>query len=162
MTISTTPTMPPMPTIMMRLDQRGERGDRDVDFFFVEVGDLVEHLIERAGLLTDRDHLHDHRRERPSISMRGSAMFLPSLMRWRAYMMALVDDHVAGGLGHDLERVENGDAGLEQSAERAGEARDRDLRSTAPMIGSFRIDPVDDRFRRRACGTCRRTRPPCR
>src|SRR5690606_30196948 len=33
-----------------RLEQRGERADRDVDFFLVEVRNLVEHLIERARL----------------------------------------------------------------------------------------------------------------
>ena len=40
-----------------------EAGDRDVDLVLVEVGDLVEHRVERAGLLADADHLHDHRRE---------------------------------------------------------------------------------------------------
>ena len=46
-----------------RLDQRRQRVDRRLDLLVVEVGDLVEHLVERAGLLTDRHHLHDHRRE---------------------------------------------------------------------------------------------------
>ena len=46
-----------------RLDQRRQRVDGRGDLLVVEVGDLVEHLVERAGLLTDRDHLHDHRRE---------------------------------------------------------------------------------------------------
>ena len=34
-----------------------------VDLVLVEVGDLGEHRLERAGLLADGDHLHDHRRE---------------------------------------------------------------------------------------------------
>ena len=61
--MSTTPTMPPMPTIMIGSMQARQRGDGDVDLLFVEVGDLVEHRVERAGLLADADHLHDHRRE---------------------------------------------------------------------------------------------------
>ena len=37
--------------------------DRVVDLFLVELGDLVEHRVERARLLADADHLDDHRRE---------------------------------------------------------------------------------------------------
>ena len=61
--MSTTPTVPPMPTIITGSMRLVSAGDRDVDLFLVEVGDLVEHGVERAGLLADADHLHDHRRE---------------------------------------------------------------------------------------------------
>ena len=47
-------------------------------------------------------------------------------------MMRLLDDHVAGGLGDDVERVEDGHAGREQRAERAREARDGDLAQHGP------------------------------
>ena len=40
------------------------------DLFVVEVGDLVEHLVESAGLLADGDHLHEHRREHLALGER--------------------------------------------------------------------------------------------
>src|SRR5262245_40044092 len=43
-----------------RLDQGRHGGDRGVDLVLVEVGDLLQHLVHRAGLLADADHLHDH------------------------------------------------------------------------------------------------------
>ena len=43
--------------------RREQRAHRDVDFFVVEVGDLGQHLVQAAGLLADRDHRDDHRRE---------------------------------------------------------------------------------------------------
>ena len=55
--------MPPRNTIMSGSISDGQRGDRGVDLVVVEVGDLVEHRVHRAGLLADADHLHDHRRE---------------------------------------------------------------------------------------------------
>ena len=57
------PTMPPSTHDQQRLDERGQGVDGGLDLLVVEVGDLVEHLVERAGLLADRHHLHDHRRE---------------------------------------------------------------------------------------------------
>ena len=47
-------------------------------------------------------------------------MFLPSLISARAYMMRFLDDHVAGGLGDDLERVEDGNAGLRAACRACG------------------------------------------
>ena len=76
-----------------------QRGDGDVDLFLVEVGDLVEHLIERAGLLADADHLHDHRREDLGLEQRlGHVLAFADPLR-ATYMMRLLDDDVAGGLG---------------------------------------------------------------
>src|SRR6266571_491949 len=43
-----------------RLDHAGEGGHRRVYLVVVEVGDLAEHLIHRAGRLADADHLHHH------------------------------------------------------------------------------------------------------
>ena len=40
-----------------------ERSDERLDFFFVKIRDLLEHLIERAGGLADADHLNRHFRE---------------------------------------------------------------------------------------------------
>ena len=46
-----------------RLDERRELLGRRLDLLVVELGDLLEHRVERAGVLTDRHHLHDHGRE---------------------------------------------------------------------------------------------------
>ena len=59
--------------------QRRQRVDRRLDLLVVEVGDLVEHLVERAGLLTDRHHLHDHRREHRVLLERLRASGSPRL-----------------------------------------------------------------------------------
>src|SRR3712207_6975529 len=37
--------------------------DRRLDLLVVEVGDAVEHVVDGAGLLAHRQHLHDHRWE---------------------------------------------------------------------------------------------------
>ena len=57
------PMMPPRNGDHQRLDERGQRLGRRLDLLVVELGDLVQHRVERAGVLTDRHHLHDHRRE---------------------------------------------------------------------------------------------------
>ncbi len=81
--MSTTPTVPPMPTIMAGSMRLVSAATATSDLLLVEVGDLVEHGVERAGLLADADHLHDHRRGRRWSPASGPAMFLPSLMRRR-------------------------------------------------------------------------------
>ncbi len=54
-------------------------------------------------------------------------MFSPSLIAWRTCMMPDSRITLPDGLRADLERVEDGDAGLEQRAERAREAGHGDL-----------------------------------
>src|SRR5664280_1504193 len=46
-----------------RLDQRGQRLGRGLNLLVVELGNLAEHGVKSAGVLTDRHHLHDHGRE---------------------------------------------------------------------------------------------------
>src|SRR4029453_14005974 len=45
------------------LEQGREGGDGGVAFAVEEVRDLGKHAVERAGILADADHVHDHRRE---------------------------------------------------------------------------------------------------
>src|SRR5450759_1181269 len=45
------------------LHELHEAGDRVVDLFLGELRDLVQRRIEGTRLLSDPDHLHDHRRE---------------------------------------------------------------------------------------------------
>ena len=73
-------------------------------------------------------------------------------------MIAFLDDHVAGGLGDDLERVEDRHAGREQRAERAREARDGDLPQHRAHDRELEHELVEELLPvRRAC-RCRRRR----
>ena len=54
-----------------------ERGCR-VDFVLVEIADLVQHLVQGAGLLADADHLYHHVGENPRLPQ-GLDDRLPSL-----------------------------------------------------------------------------------
>src|SRR5438552_7544818 len=65
------------------LDDRGERLNARVDLVLVEIGDLAEHLVELTGLLTDLDHLTDHRREDGILGER--------LAHWHALLYSLHD-----------------------------------------------------------------------
>ena len=53
----------PMTTSSDRLDQRDEPRHLGLDFLVVELGQAVEHLLQRAGGLPDFDHLDGHVRE---------------------------------------------------------------------------------------------------
>src|SRR5688572_12296890 len=44
-----------------RFEEREQARYRNVDLLLVEVRNLAEHRVERAGCLTDSDHLDDHR-----------------------------------------------------------------------------------------------------
>src|SRR5712692_2349893 len=46
-----------------RLHQLHQARHRVVDLFLVELGNFVEHSVQRARLLANADHLHDHRWE---------------------------------------------------------------------------------------------------
>src|SRR5207249_6724523 len=90
------------------------------------VGDADQELVELAGRLADRDHLHGEGWEDAGTRER--------LGDPRALAHADLDlaerarDHlVAGDLLHDAERLQHGDAALQQRAERTREARDLHL-----------------------------------
>ena len=141
----TTPTVPPHAHHQHRLDEARHRGDGDVDFIFVEVGDLVEHRIERARLFAHADHLNDHRREDARLheGLRHVLAFgdLEPRVEDR-----LFDGDVPGGLRDYFERVENGDAGAEQRSERSSEPRDGDLAEHRPHDRQLEHRLVDASF----------------
>ena len=117
------PTMTPRTTIITGSMRREQRAHRDVHFLVVEVGDLGEHLVQAAGLLADGDHRDHHRREDLGLLQRAGDG-LTAGDRVAGLHHRVVDDPVAGGLGGDLEAVEDRHAGADQGAERPGEAGD--------------------------------------
>ena len=95
--ISMPPTVPPRTDHHERLEHRGERLDRRVDLVVVEVRDLREHALHRAGLFADRDHLHHHAREDAGLAERlGDGLALRD--RGPDVVERVLDDHVAGRL----------------------------------------------------------------
>src|SRR5690606_14405830 len=88
-----------------RLDERREAVDGRLHLLIIEFGDLLEELLESAGLLADRDHARHHRREdlalRERLSQRLSLLDALARLVDRAR-----DDAVSARLGDDLERAE--------------------------------------------------------
>src|SRR5262249_40400883 len=131
-------TMPPMTTPRVKIMNRPGRLAKaanpegaaapveSADLVLVELGDLVEHRVERTGLLADADHLHDHVREHLGVAERldqGLTAF---------HALARLDDDVlndgvAGGPRRDVEALEDRDARGGQGRERPAEPGHRDL-----------------------------------
>ncbi len=109
-----------------RFEQRSQRIDCVADFLLVELGDLEQHGIQRAGFLADRDHLHDHVRKQTGLPhreiqlMSDSDVFADALDR-------LVIDRTAGGGRYGIKRLDQGNAGFEGDAESAGKTRNSRL-----------------------------------
>jgi hypothetical protein len=115
--------------------KRGHARDRGVDLVLVEVGDLLQHLVHRAGLLADADHLVTiDGNTAVSAERAGHVEALGDL--GARVLDGRGDDGVAGGLGADVERVEDRHARGEQRAQRAGEAGDDDLAQHGPITGT--------------------------
>ena len=121
------PTTPPRTAIMSGSISVSRPGDRGVDFFLVEVGNLREHRVERAGRLADVDHLHDHRREHVGLAQRRRDRFRRARCSTRVFwiassMMALPAVRAVMSRPSRIGTPER-----EQRRERAAEPRDRDL-----------------------------------
>ena len=54
------PTIRPRTTTIIGSSRLTRPSTSTVDFFVVDVGDLVEHGVEGAGLLADVDHVDHH------------------------------------------------------------------------------------------------------
>jgi hypothetical protein len=100
------PMMPPRDGDHERFDQAGERFGGRLDLGVVEVRDLVQHRVDRAGVLADGEHLHDHRREHRVLGQRPGERFAPAhalLHRGRGP----AQHHVAAGLPYDLQALQD-------------------------------------------------------
>ncbi len=126
--------MPPMSdpstTIISGSMRRRELLGGRLDLLVVELRDLLEHRVERAGVLTDRHHLHHHRREdrvlrqRPGQRVPATAPTpgRPS-SRARSTRLPLVSPTMSRAC-----RMRH--AGVDHGAEVAREAGDGDLAGT--------------------------------
>ena len=76
--ITMVPMMKPSTTIMIGSSRLIRLFDQDVDFLVVEVGDLVEHGVEVAGLFADVDHVDHHVVDQPALLAAAAAMVSPS------------------------------------------------------------------------------------
>jgi hypothetical protein len=118
--ISTTPTMPPTPTMIGR---RAGGPATAMSVSSSKVGDFVEHLIG-APVCLHRNHLRPCPEDLVSARLGHIA---PSLIRWRA--RAAFDDHVAAGLAKS-QRIGSA-LRLQQRAERRVKRATAILRNTA-------------------------------
>ncbi len=81
-----------------RLEDRRQRLDGRGDLVLVEVGDLRQHRVERAGLLAHADHVADHAREDRGLLERVGDR-AAALHRLDDVGHRVLDDAVARGLG---------------------------------------------------------------
>src|SRR5450830_518947 len=126
------------------LEDGRQRLDTRVDLVLVEVGDLAEHGVERAGLLAHRDHLRDHGREHAHVFERFGDR-LPLLHALLHVDHGLLYDGVAGRLAGDLDGLQNRHAGGDERAQRAREARHGQLaHDLADAHGDTQLDAVPD------------------
>src|SRR2546423_5122885 len=136
-----------------RLDERQKARDGRVNFLFVEVCDLAEHGIERAGLFADADHLRNHVGEYVARAQRLDER-LAALNAHANLVYRLFENDVSGGARSDVERLEDGHARRKKRRERAREARDGDLAKDGPDNRNFQEQPVNQSvaFRRLVVG----------
>src|SRR4051794_27910908 len=84
------------------LDQRGQRLGGRLDFLVIEVGDLLEHLVESTCVLTHGHHLRDHRgKDRVRPKGRGDRLTLADAFLDVAGRAG--QDDVAGGVSNHVE-----------------------------------------------------------
>src|SRR5438874_5933326 len=104
-----------------RFHQTGERVDRVVDLRLEEVRDFAEHGIERAGLLPDRHHLHDHVGEDVGFLHRGGQAS-PGANLPLDFLGGHRVDVISGSAADRVERLDQRHARREHDGERPGPA----------------------------------------
>src|ERR1700722_20208849 len=126
-----------------RFQQRRHGRHGVIHFFVVVVGDLQQHFRQGAGLFADVHHADNHRRENAgSFQRRGDGFaFLHAFMDCAH---RVTDDDVAGSFLHDGQRLQERHAAADESAERAREARDRNLADHRPEHRHFQFEFVPD------------------
>ena len=141
-----------------------------LDLLVVEVGQAVQHLLQRAGRLADLDHLHGHVREHRRAPQRRGEATRPRAPaapppRARSAMKRLPDR-----LERDVERVHQRDAAAEQRRQRPRHLRrSRTCCDARPDARHAQHQPVEPRLlprpphprgERRPCGRRSRQQEP--
>ncbi len=109
-----------------RFDQRDEPLHVGRDLLVVEVGDGVQHLLERAGRLADFGHLDGHVGENAARLERRRER-LPFAHARRHDLELAGDVLIADRPGRDVERVDERQAAAEQRRQRPRHLRRREL-----------------------------------
>src|SRR5262249_50655477 len=101
-----------------RLEQADQGLDEDVDFLVVDVGNLVEHGVQVAGLLADIHHVDDHVVHEPAFFERLRDGFALA-DRFVNLLVHALEDGIHARLAHDRQRFQDGHAGAYQGAQGA-------------------------------------------
>ena len=102
--MATNPTMTPMKTMTMRLEETGEALQLDVELPVVERGRRRELRVERSRLLADPEHLAGRTREQPGPGeWLGESLALDHLLTYSGEALAV--HGVVRRLGSDPHRV---------------------------------------------------------
>src|ERR1700728_676447 len=99
-----------------RLQDRRQVVNRLIHLGDVEVGDPLEHVVERTGLLANLDHL-DHQIRKYVQPAHGIGEGGPLTNPGLHLQYGVGDDRVAGGVGGDVERFHRRDTGGEKRRE---------------------------------------------
>src|SRR5690606_26493439 len=126
------------------LEGRGEALDGLVDLALVEVRDLLQHRVDGARLLADRDHRGDHRREHARVLLQRGADLLAALHRLLRLGEDVLDDRVAGGAVGDVDRLDDVHARAQQQAVRVLAVGDRRLLHQGAYDRRAQQEAVDD------------------
>src|SRR5258708_9335651 len=115
---------------------------RRVNFFFIEIGDLLKHGIHRAGLLADGDHLRDHAREHFGFLQRFGER-LAFFERSPHLLQSPFDDRVAGSPGSNIQAFKDRHAAGDQRAEGSRKPRHGNLSHQEAKNGKFQDDGIE-------------------
>ena len=120
------PTTTPRNTIRIGSIRAVRPGEGRLDFLIEEVRDALEHVVDFAGLFAGGDHADNHAgKDRVLAERGGNALTAFDIQRGRSD--GFLHNHIADGLGHDLQHLEDGHAAADQGGQGAGEARQADL-----------------------------------
>src|SRR5512146_492253 len=122
---------------------------RCIDFVLVEVGDLLQHCIHRAGSFADTDHLRHHVWEHATLFQRvdDSAAFFDGLSHLH---QGLFDNRVARCSSGNRESFEDRNTRSNQGTESTRKACDGDLSEKNAEYRHLQHDAVDGEFALRA------------
>src|SRR5690606_11285585 len=125
-----------------RLHQRGETIDHVVYLILVKCRHLGQHLVQGAGFLTNRGHLHRHGREcsggsHGEVELHAAGDIALDLVGRRA------EHHVTRGTSYRIQRIDQRHTGCKGGRQGAGETRYRRLVQNVTHHRHLQHQPVE-------------------